>query len=112
MHFLLLDCPDHLRRQRLEARPVWRGRRRSHAIDEQTEWGVWLREHIIDRLDTNQEGVDETVRGLADWVRSLSSGTSLNSETVDGIAYRWRGAISDGELVVLTDSYGGRSERG
>ena len=28
------------------------------------------------------------------------------------ISYRWRSNITDEELVVLTDSYGGRSERG
>ena len=49
---------------------------------------------------------------LADWVRSLCSGTTPTSETVDGVAYRWRGVIADEELVALTCSYGGRSERG
>jgi hypothetical protein len=80
---------------------------RSHAIDSRR---VVARTHGRPRRPS-QDGVDETVRMLADWVRSLSSGTSLSSETVDGIEYRWRGAISDGELVALTDSYGGWSER-
>ena len=38
---------------------------------------------------------------LADWVRSLSSGTPRNTDTIDGIEYRWRGAISDSVLLVL-----------
>ena len=106
------DCPDDVRRQHLEARPAWRGRRRSHGIDEQTKWGTWLRDHIVESVDTGQYGVDETVRVLAEWARSLSSGTSRDGETIDGVDYRWRGAVSDGELVALTDAYGGRSELG
>jgi hypothetical protein len=73
MHFFLLDCTGVVRRERLEARPPWRGRDRERAIEEQTQWGVWLREHIHQGVDTSQVGVEETVRSVARWVRSVIS---------------------------------------
>ena len=73
LHFFLLDCADEVRRERLDARPPWRGRERTRAIDEQTRWGAWLRANIPDRFDTSTAGVDGTVRTVADWVRSLVS---------------------------------------
>lgn len=73
MHFLLLDCSDVVRRERLEARPPWRGRERERAIAEQTQWGVWLREHIHHGVDTSRAAVDDTVRSVAGWVRSVIS---------------------------------------
>lgn len=71
LQFFLLDCPDHVRRKRLQARPPWRGREREHAIEEQTRWGVWLREHIPEGVDTAAAGLDETVRAVAAWVRGV-----------------------------------------
>jgi hypothetical protein len=72
MHFLLLDCPDAIRRQRLEARPPWRRR----DIEEQTSWGAWLRENIHDSVDTSRADLDETVRSVSAWFRSVCSVTS------------------------------------
>ena len=69
MHFFLLDCSDLVRRQRLEARPPWRG----GELEEQTRWGAWLRENISDGVDTSQAGVQETVGSVAGWVRSVVS---------------------------------------
>ena len=71
LHFLLLDCPDPVRRERLEARPPWRCRQRERDIEEQTRWGAWLREHIHDGVDTGGPGVDETVQSVAAWVRTV-----------------------------------------
>ncbi len=68
MHFLLLDCSDDVRRTRLECRPTWRGR----DVEEQTQWGIWLREHIHPSVDTSFATVEETVRAVAEWVRSVS----------------------------------------
>ena len=67
MHFFVLDCPDDVRRSRLEARPAWRSR----DVDEQTRWGVWLRENILDGVDTSQADLDQTVWVVAEWVRSV-----------------------------------------
>ena len=38
--------------------------------------------------------------------------TSSGSERADQVVYTWRGEISDAELVVLTESHGGRAEAG
>jgi hypothetical protein len=60
IHFLVLDCPDDLRRRRIEARPAWRNR----DIDDQTRFGRWLRENLSPVIDTSQDspsGVAETV---------------------------------------------------
>src|SRR5206468_3941115 len=69
LHFFLLDCPDAIRRERLEARPPWRGRQREREIEEQTRWAAWLREHIHEGVDTAGPGVGETVMSVAAWVR-------------------------------------------
>ena len=71
LHFFLLDCPDTVRRERLEARPPWQGRERERAIEEQTRWGAWLRENIDEGVDTDGAGVDETVLSVAVWVRGV-----------------------------------------
>ena len=107
MHFLLLDCPDAVRRQRLKARPAWRRR----DIEEQTRWGAWLRQNIHDTVDTSRADLDETVRDVAGWVRSVCLDHSPG-HSVAGIEYQWRGEITDRELVSLTESHGGRAERG
>src|SRR4051794_31325798 len=44
VYFFVLDCPDNVRRQRIDARPRWRAR----DSGEQTEFGHWLRAHIAD----------------------------------------------------------------
>ncbi|WP_433181716.1 AAA family ATPase [Actinoallomurus sp. CA-150999] len=51
IHFIVLDCPDELRRARINARPPWRSR----DIEEQVEFGQWLRRNIADRVDTSSE---------------------------------------------------------
>lgn len=68
-HFFLLDCSEAVRRERLEARPPWRERQ----IEEQTRWGVWLRENMPEGVDTGRVGIDEAVRSIAGWVRSVIS---------------------------------------
>lgn len=67
MHFFLLDCSDVVRRERLEGRPPWRKRE----IEEQTRWGRWLRENIDEGVDTSRVGIEETVRSVAVWVRTV-----------------------------------------
>lgn len=64
IHFLLLDCPDDLRRERIQARPSWRSR----DIDQQTEFGRWLRRNIADRVDTSRGTPDDAAAAIAAWV--------------------------------------------
>jgi hypothetical protein len=60
----VLDCPDELRRQRIEARPRWRGR----DIDEQTGFGRWLRENLAPVIDTSTDSPAGVADAVAAWV--------------------------------------------
>ncbi len=64
IRFLVLDCPDELRRDRINARPRWRAR----DLDEQVEFGRWLRRNIPDRVDTSRGAPDDTAAAVAAWV--------------------------------------------
>ena len=70
IHGLLLDCPDEVRQQRIEARPAWRMR----DVAEQVRWAEWLRANVPDRLDTSECSVDEAARVVVDWVDRLLHG--------------------------------------
>lgn len=61
---IVLDCPDELRRARINARPAWRSR----DIDEQVEFGRWLRANIPDRVDTSLGTPQDTADAVAAWV--------------------------------------------
>jgi predicted kinase len=67
IHGLLLDCPDEVRRQRIEARPRWRLR----DVAEQVSWAQWLRENIAEQIDTSRCSPDEAARAVAAWVEGL-----------------------------------------
>jgi ribosomal protein S18 acetylase RimI-like enzyme len=108
IQFFLLDCPDDVRRRRLEARPAWRQR----DVEDQTRWGAWLRENIQDSVDTGVADVDQTVGSVAGWVRSTCWDRPSGDHSLGGVEYRWRGEITDPELVTLTESHGGRPEPG
>lgn len=69
VHCLLLDCDDAVRRERLDARPAWRGR----DVEAQTAWAQWLREHIEVHVRTDLLSLDETVAQIAAWVRAVLS---------------------------------------
>lgn len=64
---LLLDCPDEVRRQRIEARPPWRLRDTA----EQVRWAAWLRENIAQQIDTSRCSPEEAARAVADWAEGL-----------------------------------------
>jgi predicted kinase len=64
IHFLALDCPDELRRDRINARPAWRSR----DLDEQVESGRWLRRNIPDRVDTSAGSPDDTAVAITAWI--------------------------------------------
>ena len=61
VRFLVLDRPDDLRRERMQARPGWRSR----DITEQTEFGRWSRVHIPERVDTPPQ---DAATAVAAWV--------------------------------------------
>lgn len=64
IHYLLLDCPDDVRLERIEARPPWRSR----DIDEQVSFGRWLRYNIPDQLDTSRGTPADVAAEVAAWV--------------------------------------------
>jgi hypothetical protein len=70
VRFLLLDCPDDLRYERLQARPSWRRR----DIEEQTEFGRWLRRNIADQVDTSAGTPKDTAAAIASWVAERVTG--------------------------------------
>jgi AAA domain-containing protein len=64
IHFIVLDCPDELRRARISARPPWRSR----DIDEQVTFGQWLRDNITDRVDTSSGTPEDAAAAIAAWI--------------------------------------------
>jgi hypothetical protein len=64
IRFLLLDCSDEVRLERLEARPPWR----RHDIEEQTKFGRWLRETMADAVDTALGSPEDSAQAVAAWV--------------------------------------------
>ncbi len=64
IHFFVLDCPDDLRRDRINARPRWRSR----DIEEQVEFGQWLRGNIPDRFDTSSGTPEDTAAAISAWI--------------------------------------------
>src|SRR5260370_12462390 len=70
VHFLTLDCPDDLRRTRIRGRPSWRSR----DIEDQVEFGRWLRRNIAGRVDTSIGGPEDTATAVATWVAGHLAG--------------------------------------
>jgi hypothetical protein len=64
IRFFALDCPDDLRRARINARPPWRSR----DIEEQVEFGRWLRRNIPDRFDTSNGTPEDTATAVVSWL--------------------------------------------
>lgn len=64
IRFIVLDCPDELRRSRISARPPWRSR----DLGEQVEFGQWLRRNIADRIDTSQGTPDDAAAAITAWI--------------------------------------------
>jgi len=77
IRYLVLDCPDDVRRQRMAARPPWR----LHDVEEQISFGRWLREHVPDRVDTGQGTPAEAAAAVASWVTDQLR-TGRHPETV------------------------------
>ena len=73
IRYLVLDCPDDVRRQRMAARPPWR----LHDVEEQVSWGRWLRANVPDRVDTTEGTPANSAAVVAAWVlRQLSPGAA------------------------------------
>jgi len=64
IHFLVLDCPDDLRRARIRARPPWQ----VCDIEGQVAFGQWLRRNIPDHVDTSRGTPADTAAAVAAWV--------------------------------------------
>jgi hypothetical protein len=64
VYFLLPDCPDDLWRERIRPRPSWRSR----DIEEQAEFGRWLRRNIADHVDTSRGSPEDAAAAIAAWV--------------------------------------------
>jgi hypothetical protein len=73
--WLVLDCPDELRRTRISARPPWRSR----DVEEQVEFGRWLRRNIADRIDTSSGTPEDTAAAVAAWVERNLAGTGTGT---------------------------------
>ena len=64
-HYLVLDCPDDQRQQRIDARPPWRGRH----LPEQFEFARWLRRHLAPVIDTSTRTPAQVADEVAAWVQ-------------------------------------------
>jgi len=64
-HFLLLDCSDEHRIERIESRPRWR----SHDVGEQLAFAHWLRENMEPVISTSANSPAAAASAIADWVR-------------------------------------------
>ena len=64
MRWLLLDCPDAVRRNRLNARPEWGEARILEAIRDAAE----LRELVPQKLDTSAGSPAEIAQQLLEWL--------------------------------------------
>jgi dephospho-CoA kinase len=53
-----------LRRERIQARPSWRSR----DLEEQAEFGRWMRRNIADQVDTSHGTPDDAATAIAAWV--------------------------------------------
>jgi hypothetical protein len=67
IHFLVLDCPDEIRRQRIGDRPTWRER----DYEAQLEFAHWLRVNISDRVDTGAGTPEDSAIAVTSWVNRL-----------------------------------------
>lgn len=108
IRFLALDCPDELRRARIEARPAWRSR----DVDEQVEFGRWLRRNIPDRIDTSIGTPEDTATAITAWIdRHLTGAEGDSPEAMTVGQPSGRGARQAPVAAVLREHLGGRTKR-
>ena len=74
IHYLSLVCDDETLRERLRARPEWRGGYPDEMLLDQTNFNQWLKDHADERgitlLDTTTVSVEETSDQLTAWFES------------------------------------------
>jgi dephospho-CoA kinase len=70
IHVLLLDCPEDLRREQIQARPSWRSR----DLEEQAEFGRRMRRNIADQVETSHGTPDDAAAAIAAWVAGRMNG--------------------------------------
>lgn len=73
IRYLALVCEPSVLRERLRARPAWRGWADEARIDEMVEFAEWVRENAatmgISLVDTTSAPVADTAAAVEDWVR-------------------------------------------
>ena len=75
IHYLALTCAPEVLRERLRARPVWRGWDEDR-IEEMLEFDTWIRENAahttppMTLLDTTGDTVAETAAAVTTWVNN------------------------------------------
>jgi hypothetical protein len=67
IHWLVLDCPDDVRRSRMLARPKWRAR----DVDSQIAFARWLRSSLSPVVDTSAGPPRASAQVVAAWVRGI-----------------------------------------
>lgn len=69
IEWLLLDCDDQLRRQRLKQRPEWTDAMIEEAIDDATR----LRAMVVTHINTGVEAPESVARQIRDWLERTST---------------------------------------
>ncbi|MGB9180483.1 MAG: AAA family ATPase [Pyrinomonadaceae bacterium] len=75
LHYLALVCEDEILAARLRHRPSWRGSFKDEYIKEHLAFNRWLMENAakteppVTLLDTSGMSVDESVKGVEQWIR-------------------------------------------
>lgn len=75
IHYLALVYDDDMLRERLQARPEWRGSGGDTFISDQIRFNNWFKDQAsdqadkIDLLDTTTASIGETADAVANWIR-------------------------------------------
>ena len=79
VHYLALTCDDAELRERLRARPEWRGSGAATFVEAQSRFNAWFKEYAgsppIDIVDTSGVAPERTAQRVEAWIReTLGSG--------------------------------------
>jgi predicted kinase len=76
IRYLALVCSDEVLSERLMSRPAWRDTRNQAYIQDHQRFNQWFKDYNknndqppISILDTSNSSVEETTRGVEDWIR-------------------------------------------
>lgn len=73
VEWLLLDCPDEVRLQRLHGREGWTERMIQEALDD----ARYLRKSVLTRVDTALNSPAQVAEAILAWLNALQPGTAL-----------------------------------